>query len=111
MATQPPDGSTDSAHDQLAEMKREMRRMEEEIRRLASASAFENILINGFTTLSEQLQPLAELAPPKRTQMEKVDRDKLTQVRAELARQNWSGSTDLKPKPRPPGTDTRQEAY
>ena len=98
----PPDRHKEDPSAELAAMKREMARMEEAIQRLANASAIENVLINGFstlsTTLTEQLQPLADLTP-KRTQMGPEEIKKLTRVRAELLRQIWTGTGTLDPPP------------
>jgi hypothetical protein len=106
----PPDRYKEDAGAELAAMKREMARMEEAIQRLANASAIENVLINGFstlsTTLTEQLQPLADLTP-KRTQMRPEEIRKLTRVRAELKRQIWTGTGTLDP---PPCKDVTQAA-
>lgn len=98
MARQPTDGPEDSTREQLAELKRDMTRMEEMVRELVGANAIENVLINGFsklsTTLSAQLQPLENLTP-QRTLMKKPEIKKLRRVREELARQNWAGTITL----------------
>ena len=110
MSSQTPDATTDT-NEQLAQMRRDVARMEAMVQQLVSANAVENVLINGFTKLSKtlkkelqpltdtvtaQLQPLAELAP-KRTQMDDGQRKRLTKVRAELKRDIWTGAGTLDP--------------
>lgn len=92
MRQQPPDEPGDESQACLADMRREMDEMRALVRHLISANAVENVLINGFTTLSAQLEPLAELAPPRRVPMKPAEMARLEHVRAELKRQDWTGS-------------------
>lgn len=114
MPSQTTDASKDTS-EQLAQMRRDVARMEAMVQQLVSASAVENVLINGFTTLSstltEQLQPLADLTP-KRTQMSSEEGKRLAKVRAELARQTWTGTNTLDPPPfKDAPHDSRHAAY
>ncbi|KJV31308.1 hypothetical protein VI08_13750 [Luteibacter yeojuensis] len=78
-------------------MQREMDEMRVLVRQLIGTNAVENVLINGFCKLSAQLEPLAELTPPRRTPMDPKDMARLAHVRAELKRPSWIGTGSLEP--------------
>jgi hypothetical protein len=73
--------------ERMAYMQREMDEMRVLVRQL----------INGFSKLSAQLEPLAELTPPRRTPMDPKDAARLAHVRAELKRPSWIGTGSLEP--------------
>jgi|GEM_PF-5774055 len=105
MATQPPGGPKDDTRVQLMQMRSEIDRVVATVNQLVTAQAVENVLMNGFSDLTgelhrhlkpladlpAQLQPLAALAPPPRTQMEPAEKERLAAVRRELARESWVG--------------------
>jgi hypothetical protein len=83
--------------ERMAYMQREMDEMRVLVRQLIGTNAVENVLINGFSKLSAQLEPLAELTPPRRTPMDPKDAARLAHVRAELKRPSWIGTGSLEP--------------
>jgi hypothetical protein len=58
------------------------------VRNVAEANAIENVIINGFSTLATQLQPLREMAPP-RTPLRRDGEQALHTIRKALARPQW----------------------
>ncbi|QWT21563.1 hypothetical protein KPL74_06040 [Bacillus sp. NP157] len=95
MRQQPPDEPGEESQQHLADMRREMEEMRVLVRQLIGTNAVENVLINGFCKLSAQLEPLAELTPPRRTPMDPKDMARLAHVRAELKRPTWIGTGSL----------------
>ena len=95
MRQQPPSDDSDDGQQRLAEIQRDMEEMRSLVRQLMGASAVENVLINGFSKLSAQLEPLAELTPPRRTPMQRKDMARLAKVREELKRVDWTGAASL----------------
>lgn len=59
------------------------------VRQVAGMSTMENVLLNGFDTLSAQLAPLRDLTP-RRTQLPDEGYLRLLNLRRSLARPDWN---------------------
>lgn len=80
-----------------AELRQQVAELSQFVMRLAGASVVENVLVNGFATLSAQLEPLRDLAP-QRTHMKEDEYKRLQILRHSLARPEWTGAGSLSVK-------------
>ena len=76
---------------QIDELRREVLELRSMLGQVAQASSIEHVISNGFSELSEKLQPLRELTPHRAPLGEQAIQQ-LRQLRAALARPRWRGS-------------------
>ena len=77
-----------------------LKNIEKALEQVANAGAIENILCNGFATVSAQLEPLRELRDltQQRELMDKDQDARLRNLRKSLERPNWTNANTLKIK-------------
>jgi len=73
-------------------LRQEVMELRQFVARVAEASTIENVIINGFSELATQLQPLRELAP-RRTLLKEPGYEKLRTLHSALAHPKWTGSS------------------
>lgn len=73
-------------------LRQEVMALRQFVARVAEASTIENVIMNGFSELVTQLQPLRDLTP-RRTLLEERGYETLGALHAALARPTWTGSS------------------
>ncbi len=72
-------------------LRQEVMALRQLVARVAEANTIENVIMNGFSELVTQLQPLRDLTP-RRTPLKDSGNETLRALHTALARPTWTGS-------------------
>ena len=87
MAATPADGERSG----VGKLRREVQELKQLVGRLAAVNSLETVMINGFSQLTTQLQPLRSLEPT-RGKLPRDAAERLRKLREALKRPKWRGS-------------------